>query len=134
MSSYLTNKVFLGSNKAILLLLLWQFSTGVLYNLFLRPSLYLHFSNETATGIETSIIAILLLVLTPLTSFVADVKFGRFKTLVWSTYIMLASSVCIMLGGILLIYTVRDFKNYFYTMLSFSFIALLSVQDLFFFC
>ena len=39
---------------------------------------------------------------------------------------MLASRVCIMLGGILLIYTVRDFKNYFYTMLSFSFIALLA--------
>ena len=126
MSSYLTNKVSLGSNKAILLLLLWQFSTSVLYNLFLKPSAYLHFSNETATAIETSIIAIILLLLTPLASFVADVKFGRFKTLLWSTYIMLASSVCIPLGGILLVYTVRDFNNYFYTLLSFSLIALLA--------
>ena len=125
-SSYLTNKVSLGSNKAILLLLLWQFSTSVLYNLFLKPSAYLHFPNETATAIETSIIAIILLLLTPLASFVADVKFGRFKTLLWSTYIMLASSVCILLGGILLVYTVRDFNNYFYALLSFSLIALLA--------
>ena len=123
-SSYLTNKVSLGSNKTILLLLLWHFSTGILYNLFLRPSVYLHFTNESITGIVTSINAFVFLVLTPLASFVADVKFGRFKTLLWSTYFMLASSVCILLGGILLIYIVRDLNNYFYAMLSFFVIAL----------
>ena len=37
---------------------------------------------------------------------------------------MLASSVCILLGGILLIYKVRDLNNYFYAMLSFFVIAL----------
>ena len=125
-SSYLTNKVSLGNNKPILLLLLWHFSTGTLYNLFLRPSAYLYFTNETGTGIETSIIAIIFLVLTPLASFVADVKFGRFKTLLWSTYFMLASSVCILLGSILLIYTVRDVNNYFYAMVSFPLIGLLA--------
>ena len=30
------------------------FSTGILYNLFLRPSVYLHFTNENITGILTS--------------------------------------------------------------------------------
>ena len=126
MSSCITNKVSLGNNKPILLLLLWHFSTGILYNLFLRPSVYLHFTNETVTGIETNIIAIIFLVLTPLASFVADVKFGRFKTLLWNTYFMLVSSVCILLGSILLIYTVRDVNNYFYAMVSFPLIGLLA--------
>ena len=119
-SSYLITKLCFGGNKAIAVLLFWQFSTGILYNLFLKPSAYLQISNDRNVPIVASLMATLFLVLTPLASLVADVKFGRFKTLLWSTYFMLASSGGTLLGGILLIYTVSDFGYYFYCTFSFT--------------
>ena len=56
--------------------------------------------------------AFILLCLAPVASFVADVKFGRFKTLVSSTYIVIIlNSICIvsMCG----LYAVHNF-NYLY--------------------
>ena len=72
MTSYLIIKYLLKVTKLFLHL---EFSTGLLYNLFLRPSAYLHF----CTGIVYSINSTLFIVLTPLASFMADVIFGRFK-------------------------------------------------------
>ena len=68
---------------------------------------------------------------TPLASFMADVTFGRFKTLLL-LHVSFLLHVGILLGGILLTYTVGDFNNYFYAMLSVSLIALflISVQEL----
>ena len=65
-----------GKQQSYITFALLEIITGILYNS--KPSAYLHFSNGIATGIESSIIAILLLLLTPQVSFVADVKFGRF--------------------------------------------------------
>ena len=74
-----------------------------------------------------SINSTLTIVHTPLASFMADVTFGRFKTLLL-LHVSFLLHVGILLGGILLTYTVSDFNNYFYAMLSVSLIALLTLS------
>ena len=52
----------------------------------MKPTANLHnFTNKAAVFLA-GIVAVLLLVLTPLASFVAYVKFSQFKTLIWSTF------------------------------------------------
>ena len=116
----------LGSHKAILLLLSWEFVTGLMYNLLMKPSAYLHhFTNNTAVFLA-GIVAVLFIFLTPLASFVADVKFSRFKTLIWSTYCVIVSSTFTLLSGGIA-FAVSDFSYFFQTVLvGFFFISTLA--------
>ena len=59
-----------------------------------------------------ALVAITLLCLAPVASFVADVKFGRFKPLVYSTYVIIISN-SILIAGICGFFTVHKF-NYLY--------------------
>ena len=116
----------LGSHKTILLLLLWEFVTGLIYNLLMNPSTYLHLYNNNIAVFLAGIIAVLFLVLTPLASFVADVKFSRFKTLIWSTYCMIVSSTFTLPSVVILAFAVSDFSYFSHTVLGFLFISTLA--------
>ena len=116
----------LGSHKAILLLLLWEFMTGLMYNLIMTPSAYLRNFNSIAAVFLAGIVAVLFLVLTPLASFVADVKFTRFKTLIWSTYCMVVSSTFALLSGGIVAFAVSDFSYFSNTLLGVLFISTLA--------
>ena len=116
----------LGNHKAILILLSWEFVTGLIYNLLMKPSAYLHhFTNNTAVFLAC-IVAVLFLVLTPLASFVADVKFSRFKTLIWSTYCMIVSSTFTLLSGGIVTFAVSDFSFFSDTVLGVLYISILA--------
>ena len=78
--------------KVTVLVLLWQFSTGLIYNLFLRPTGYIQFSYiKDATLFAVFTYAVFLF--SPLAGFIADVKFGRIKMLLCGSYIMLLSVI-----------------------------------------
>ena len=116
----------LGSHKAILLLLSWEFVTGMMYNLLMKPSAYLHHLTNNNAVFLAGIVAVLFIFLTPLASFVADVKFSRFKTLIWSTYCMIVSSSFTLLSGGIA-FAVSDFSYFFQTLLvGFFFISTLA--------
>ena len=59
-------------------------------------------------------IALIFLVLSPLAGFLADVKFGRFKVLMCSSYLMVVSTSLALLAGGLIAFTVHSFNYYFY--------------------
>ena len=73
--------------KSILLLLSWNFAVKFDYILF-KTTVLLLLQDNLAIAVE-AFAAFILLCLAPVASFVADVKFGRFKTLVSSTYIII---------------------------------------------
>ena len=102
------------SSKVILLILVWQFSTGLTYNLFLQPSAYLHLSDIQTSAMLACGIALIFLVLSPLAGFLADVKFGRFKVLMCSSYFMVVSTSLALLAGGLIAFTVHTLTYYFY--------------------
>ena len=82
--------------KSILLLLLWNFCIKFVYNLVFKTAVDLLLDVNRAIEVEATV-AIIFLCLAPVASFVADVKFGRFKTLVSSTcFIILSNSILIV--------------------------------------
>ena len=113
-------------SNAILLLLLWQFSTGLTYNLLLQPLAYLQNSTPRNSAVLACLIALLFLLFSPFAGFVADVKCGRFKILVCSTYLMVVSNGLILLLLILLIFTVHSF-NYYVFIIVISLLATLLI-------
>ena len=116
----------LGSHNAILILLSWEFVTGLMYNLFMKPSAILHFYTNNTALFVASIVAVLFLVLTPLASIVADVKFSRFKMLIWSTYCMIVSNTFTLMSVGIVASAVSDFSFFSYTVLGFLFISTLA--------
>ena len=102
------------SNKVILLILVWQFSTGLTCNLFLQPPAYLQLLDIGTGAILACVVALIFLVLSPLAGFLADVKFGRFKVLTCSRYFMVVSTSLALLAGGLFALTVITFNYYFY--------------------
>ena len=84
--------------KSILLLLFWNFSIKFIYDLYFKTAVYLLLSQSSAIIVE-AIIAIIFLCLAPVASFVADVKFGRFKTLVSSTCVVILSNIILTVGA-----------------------------------
>ena len=76
------------SNKVIVLILVWQFPTGLTYNFILQPPAYLQHLNIWTSATLAFFIALVFMVLSPLAGFLADVKFGRFKVLTCSSYFM----------------------------------------------
>ena len=84
-------------SKPILLLLFWNFAVKFVYILVFKTALYLWLGNKLRITLE-AFIAITFLFLAPFTSFIADVKFGRFKTLVYNTYVIIISNSIFILG------------------------------------
>jgi len=78
--------------RTVLVLLAWQLSAGVIFNLFLRPISFLINSGIHASLLIGSITSVIFL-LSPLAGFLADTKFGRLRVLLFGTYMMLFSTL-----------------------------------------
>ena len=88
--------------KVPILILLWTFCTGLLYNYFLKPFSFLpSYDVYASVLLALSISAVFLL--SPLGGFIADVKFGRLKVLLCGTFMMLLPVCLIVITGICLI-------------------------------
>ena len=83
--------------KAILLLFFWNFAVKFVYILVFKIAVYLWLEKKVRVALE-AFIAITFLFLAPFTSFIADVKFGRFKTLIYSTYVIIISNSIFILS------------------------------------
>ena len=97
--SLLTENVFF--SKVLILILLWTFSTGLLYNLFLKPYSFLQSSDLSDSALITVLPSSVFL-LSPLAGFIADVKFGRLKVLLCGGFTILLSVCSILIVGIIL--------------------------------
>ena len=73
------------SNKAALLILLWSFVVGLLSGMLMNPELYLRFLKFKYYIINYGCIVIYTLFF-PLAGILADIKFGRYKTVVTSLF------------------------------------------------
>ena len=119
--------------KAILLLLFWNFAVKFVYILVFKTTVYLWFDGGPAVMVE-ALIAFVFLFLAPFTSFIADVKFSRFKTLVYSTYAIIISNTIIILG-ICGFFAVDNFNYLYYifvTLIGTG--SLASLSGMVFFC
>ena len=115
-------KSFFCSN-VIFLLLYWEFSTSLIYNLIFDPYLYVQYVIGHII-LYPAIIALIFL-FSPLTGFLADVKFTRFKVLVCSTYVMIISGVTAALVAIVVVSTVHDANYYLVLIFSPLYLALI---------
>ena len=84
-------------NKSIVIVLLWQFSAGILYNLFLRPT--------------RSLVISLIFMLSPLTGYIADVKLSRIKVLRYGTVVISISLLTFLVIGIFLLFEAYHFDT-----------------------
>ena len=98
----------IGSSKIIML---WYFVTGIPFSIFLNPLLYIPNTNKIISMVMMGVLATMFL-FSPISGFLADVKFSRFKVLKCSTYIMLAATIPQLLFGGLMIYTVHKTGYY----------------------
>ena len=114
-------KSFFCSN-VIFLLLYWEFSTSLIYNLIFDPYLYVQ---ETIGYILFPAVIALIFLFSPLTGFLAIVKFTRFKVLVCSTHVMLISGVTSALVAIVLVSTVHDTNYYSVLIITLLYLALI---------
>ena len=94
-------------SKSILLLLFWNFTIKFVYTLVFKTAVYLIIDGNSNMAVET-ILAIVFLCLAPVASFVADVKLGRFKTLVSSTLVVILSN-SVLIVGVCGFFAVREF-------------------------
>ena len=92
-------------SKSIVLLLFWYFFIIFVYNLIIVLSVQIRLKENGLALLAKAFVAIAFLCLAPVASFVADVKFGRFKTLVSSTYVIIVSNIVLIvgIGGVLFI-------------------------------
>jgi len=96
-------------NKAILLVLLWLFSTNLLNNSFLKPIVFFQVSNVSISILFALVISLISL-LSPLAGYMADVWHGRRKTLVYGTYLMILSVFCLLIIGAIFVAKSHDFS------------------------
>ena len=76
------------SNKAALLILLWSFVVGLLSAMFLSPEMYLRMF-ESSLSLAAYGVVVVFTCFFPLAGIIADIKFGRYKTVVNSLFIVL---------------------------------------------
>ena len=96
-------------NKSVLLILLWQFSTGLLYNIFLRPTRYIQ-NAYIDDALLMSLFISFMFMFSPLTGFIADVKLSRIRVLRYGTVFMLVSLVTILVAGSFLLLGTYEFN------------------------
>ena len=97
--SLVTENMFF--SKVSILILLWTFSTGLLYNLFIKPYSFLQHSYPPDSAVLAMFISSVWL-FSPLAGFIADVKFGRLKILLCGSFTTLLSVCSILIEGIVL--------------------------------
>ena len=95
--------------KVSIFILLWTFSSGLLYNLFIKPYSFLQYSNIVSSAVLAVGISSVFL-LSPLAGYIADVKLGRLKVLFCGSFIMLLSVCSILIVGIVLITSTYSFN------------------------
>ena len=105
------------SCKVILIILLWQFSTSLIYNLLFKPSVYVQYL-DSKTSIALTCMGAFILLFSPLAGIVSDVKLGRFKVLKYSTHIMLVAIIVTLVALILLPTINKKVGFHFYLILS----------------
>ena len=110
--------------KSILLLLFWNFTIKFVYTLVFKNAFSLFLNGNVAIAVE-AITAIIFFCLAPVASFVADVKFGRFKTLVSSTYVVIISNSIFILG-LCGYFVVHEFNCLYYIFLTLIYAGLLA--------
>ena len=106
------------SSKAALLVLLWSFVVGLLGTHLLNPDMYVrvliypHGSNDTNGRLDYAVLGLSLLggatVLTcffPVAGILADIKYGRYKTVVTSLSIVLLAAVLVAGVGAILYFS-----------------------------
>ena len=98
--------------KAIGVILLWNFSTGLMYNLLLYPSSNLQLEHIKVAFVMFGLSSALFW-LSPFAGYLADVKLSRFNTLLYSTCIMTVSVGFIILTVIVIISTIHSTGLYF---------------------
>ena len=107
--------------KSILLLFFWSFTIKFVYNLIFKIAVILWLDRNLDVEME-AFSAITFLCFAPVASFVADVKFGRFKTLVSSTCVIIISN-SIFIVGMCGFYAVHNFNYLFYIFAIFIFVG-----------
>ena len=78
------------SNKAALLMLLWSFVVGLLNAMLLNPDLYVHVG---ITAISFMIYGVVIVFTWFFAGMLADIRFGRYKTVVNSLFIVLIAVI-----------------------------------------
>ena len=109
--------------KSIMLLLIWYFTITFVNNIFFKTALYLEI-RDTVAITWTALAAITILCLAPVASCLADVKFGRFKTLVYSTYAIIISNSILIVGMCGLLFAVRNFNYLYYIFVALTYVGL----------
>ena len=111
--------VFVTSKSAIIILI-WNFVINLPYGFLMIPNSYFQeFNSIIAIGIS-GFIAITLL-FAPLAGFLADVKFGRYKTVLASVFIILIAITCLLICAIVLkVGSTKVYYVAFYILLSTS--------------
>ena len=117
------NTIFTHPTKSILLLRFWNVAITFVYTLVFKTAVYLMLDSNAAIVAE-AVNAIIFLCLAPVASFVADVKFGRFKTLVYSTYVIIISN-SVLIIGVCGFFAVHEFNYLYYIFLSLTCVCLL---------
>ena len=104
------------------------------YDLVFKSTVNLWLNIDLVIGMD-ALVAITFLCLAPFASFVADVKFGRFKTLVYSTYVIIISN-SIFVVGVCGFFAVQTFNYLFYIFATITYIGLLASLSgmIFFLC
>ena len=95
------HKFIFVTSKSAIIILIWNFAITLPYGFLIIPDSYLQdFNYGTAIGIS-GFIAITLL-FAPLAGFLADVKFGRYKTVLTSLLIILMAITCVLISIVVL--------------------------------
>ncbi len=102
LSKYI-KKVFVTS-KAAIVILLWSFAINSVYGLWFVPSGYIRIYSLTGSY-AVSLFTAIVLVFSPVAGFLADVKFGRYKTLQYSMWLILAVSSLAVFASLILLIT-----------------------------
>ena len=96
--------------KTSAVILFWQFSTGLLFNIFLRPTGYFQLFNFYVGSIVAIVVCCAFL-FSPLAGFVADVKLGRLRALILGSSVMVLSIT--LISTLLIILAITDDRHFF---------------------
>ena len=116
--------IFTLPSKSILLLLFWNFTIKFVYTLVFKTAVYLMLDGNSNIVVEATL-ATIFLCLAPVASFVADVKFGRFKTLLSSTLVVIPSN-SILVVGVCGFFAVYEVNCLYYVFLTLTYAGLLT--------
>ena len=103
------------TSKATLIVLLWSLAVSLVYSIVFNPDIYVQiFSNIYSIfwiGLIPYGIVPIVLCFFPLAGFLADTKFGRYKTVTVSLYIIMPPMALLVVAEGLIIPFLTTFKN-----------------------